>query len=294
MKELGCKKPVIFLTGYADEEVDQAAMHAGAADYLVKLEITPHILDRSIRYALYREQMKNQILIQDRLSSIGLLSSGVAHDIGTPLTVIRMRAQMLQRSLPDHPSAQKDLNIIIDQTDRVSILVRSLLNLARGDRSESIEDISLSDSVSNVIHLMKHEFDRIGIHVEKRISDNEKALIRGETEKLHQVILNLTVNATHAINEAIQKGRPGNHFIYFSIEQDERSWMLIVTDSGTGISKENLAKMFKPFFSTKAPSMGTGLGLTTSTWIIQSWGGTIEVESVENVETTFRIRLLKP
>ena len=294
VKELGCKKPVIFLTGYADDEVDEAAMHAGAADYLIKLQITSHILERSIRYAIYREQMKNQILMQDRLASIGLLSSGVAHDIGSPLGAIRIHAQMLQKLLVDNSKAQNGLSVIVKQTDRISILLRSLLNLARGDRSESIENVSLYNSVSKVVQLMNHEFNRIGIAVENKIPNFEKILVKGEDEKLHQIILNLVVNATQAIEEAIKIGRTDCHSIRFSLEEDKKSWILVVADSGVGISSENLSNMFKPFFTTKDPGVGTGLGLTTSTWIVQSWGGSIEVESTKNIETKFRIRLLKP
>ena len=293
VKELGCKKPVIFLTGYADDEVDKAAMYAGAADYLVKLQITSHILERSIRYAIYREQMKNQILMQDRLASIGLLSSGVAHDIGSPLGVIRIRAQMLQKLLLDNSNAQIGLDIIVKQTDRISTLLQSLLNLARGDRSESIVNVSLYDSISKVVQLMKYEFNRIGIIVENKIPQAEEIFVKGEDEKLHQIILNLVVNAIHAIEEAIKKGRSGVHHIQFSLEQDEKAWTLVVADSGVGISSENLSNMFKPFFTTKPVGVGTGLGLTTSIWIIQSWGGSIGVESIENVETKFRVRLLK-
>ena len=104
----GCRTPIVLLTGYGEEEVDLEAMRAGAADYLIKDQVTAKGIERCIRYAIHRaetmEKLKDreaQVLMQDRLASVGLLASGLAHEIGTPLGVIRGRAEYLALQLQD-------------------------------------------------------------------------------------------------------------------------------------------------------------------------------------------------
>ena len=110
----GCKTPLILLTGYGEHDVDLEAMKSGAADYLVKDQISPFLIERSIRYSIHRAQnlqmlrdREAQVLVQDRMASIGLLASSLAHEIGTPLGVIRGRAEYLSLQLKNDPSIQK-------------------------------------------------------------------------------------------------------------------------------------------------------------------------------------------
>lgn len=290
--------PIIILTGYGEHEVDLEAMKHGAADYLVKSEVTAPLLERTIRYALHRartieslRERETQILMQDRLASVGLLASSLAHEIGTPLGVIRGRAEYLSMQLKDDPSVQKNADIIISQIDRVSKLIRSLLNLARGERAKYSDNVSFNEIASEVIELMGHELRKNDIRVRNELPEGISILVAAKAAPLYQVLLNLLVNSVHAIGTAKDAGRTSGHFIRLGAKAAQDRWEISVEDSGCGISKENLKNLFKPFFTTKDIGVGTGLGLATSFRILESWGGNIRVESAEGVGATFTLVL---
>ena len=296
----GIKTPMILLTGYGEHEVDLEAMRVGAADYLIKDEATPYLIERSIRYSIHRAQAKEalrereiQVLMQDRLASVGLLASSLAHEIGTPLGVIRGRAEYLALQLHNDPNTVRNVDIIISQIDRVSKLIRSLLNLARGDQARHSEVINLNEVVEEVLELMAHELRKHGIEIKNQIDQMVPLRVFAEAGPLHQVLLNLIVNSVHAIESAIQGGRTTGHFIQIGVKSLAKEWVFSLQDSGCGISKANMLNLFRPFFTTKDIGVGTGLGLATSYGIVESWGGKIQVESQENEGTTFSIFLPK-
>lgn len=413
MKELiakGLRTPLIILTGFGEREVDLETMRLGAADYLVKSEVTAPLLERSIRYALHRarnlevvrereesirslldstfegilvhdaqgtvlaanralskifgyeasdllggslsiyfneadcarllgaqseirfetigkrrddrsiqlevsarplkyqgkparltavrdiesrKQMEAQILMQDRLASVGLLASGLAHEVGTPLGVIRGRAEYLAIQVKDNEAIKKNVDVIISQIDRVSKLIRSLLNLARGERSAFSNEISFTEVASEVVELMGHELRKHSIEMHNELPEGIKIGITGKAEPLHQVLLNLLVNSVHAIESAQKRGRASGHFIAIRAKDQGDAWEIALEDSGCGISKANLKNLFKPFFTTKEIGVGTGLGLATSFRILESWGGSISAESEEGKGSIFTLMLPK-
>jgi two-component system sensor histidine kinase/response regulator len=295
-----CKIPIILLTGYGEHEVDLEAMRVGAADYLVKDQITSTLLERSIRYSVHRaqslenrKQMEAQILMQDRLASVGLLASSLAHEIGTPLGVIRGRAEYLAIQTQGDPQIKKNVDIIVSQIDRVTHLIRSLLNLARGDQIRQSGEVNLSQIVIEVLDLMGHELRKQSIEIQNLLQTELPIQVRAESQPLHQVILNLLVNSVHAIESAILLGRTTSHFIRISADDLETHTVLSIEDSGCGISNKNLKNLFKPFFTTKEIGFGTGLGLATSYRIVESWGASIQVASQEGMGTTFKISFPK-
>lgn len=297
----GCTMPLILLTGYGEHEVDLEAMKVGAADYLVKDQVTPLLLERSMRYSIHRAQSlqeilnrEAQIIMQDRLASVGLLASSLAHEIGTPLGVIRGRAEYLSLQLKDNANIQKNADVIISEIDRISKLIRSLLNLARGDQTRVTGDILLNQVVSDVLELLGHELKRNKIEVQNQIPGDVPIKVSAEAEPLHQVLLNLLVNSLHAIDFAVKQNRPSGHFVRISAKNLGNQWALSVEDSGCGISETNMRNLFKPFFTTKDIGVGTGLGLATSYRIVESWGGSIQAESKQGVGSIFRILLPKP
>lgn len=292
------RTPMILLTGYGEPEVDLEAMNLGAADYLVKDQVSPLLLERSIRYSIHRArsvqalfEREAQILVQDRLASVGLLASSLAHEIGTPLGVIRGRAEYLEMKLRADPDIKKNVDVIISQIDRVSKLIRSLLNLARGDQIRQAQAISLQLVVEEVLELMAHEFRKLGVEVRNELE--ARIQVRAESGPLHQVFLNLLVNSLHAIAEAAARLAPGGHFVRLASEDAGEMWKLHVEDSGGGISPANLKNIFKPFFTTKGIGMGTGLGLATSYRIVEAWGGKLEVSSPPGKGAVFTISLPK-
>jgi two-component system NtrC family sensor kinase len=301
LKELsdsGLKTPVIVLTGCGEHDVDLEAMRHGAADYLVKSEVAVPLIERSIRYALHRsrtqealQEREAQILMQERLASVGMLASSLAHEIGTPLGVIRGRAEYLSMQLKAEPLVQKNADIIISQIDRVSKLIRSLLNLARGERAVHSDQVPFAEVAAEVLELMGHEFRKHGIEIRNELPVDIRILVSGKSEPLHQVLLNLLINSVHAIESAKRQGRLTGHFIRIGARLQGDIWEISVFDSGCGISMENLKKLFRPFFTTKDIGVGTGLGLATSFRILESWGGSIRAESVAHEGATFTILL---
>lgn len=256
------------------------------ADYLERSNTE---LQKSIQTVLDREA---QILVQDRLASIGLLASSLAHEIGTPLGVIRGRAEYLEMLSSDNATLKKNVGIIISQIDRVSKLVHSLLTLARGDPSQQSKDLYISEAVEEVLELMNHEIQKRAIEVRNTVP--KTALhIHSSHGSLQQVLLNLLVNSVHAIDSAIKARRLTAHFIEISLEDKDSNWGLSVKDSGCGISPENMKHLFKPFFTLKDVGVGTGLGLATSYRIAQTWNGSITVQSCEGVGSEFCVLIPK-
>lgn len=291
-----CPTPIIMLTGYGEPDVDLRAMQSGAADYLVKDQITAQLLERSIRYSVHRakaqaaiREREAQILVQDRMASLGLLASSLAHEIGTPLAVIRGRAEILESQM-DPATVKKSAEVIITQIDRVSHLIRSLLNLARGDKQQGLTQVNVKSVMTEVTDLMAHEFRKNEILL--RMDVDAHAAVKAQPGPFHQVLLNLLVNSVHAIVSA-KAARSGGHSIRLHCADAGDRWCVAVTDTGCGISEANLKNLFRPFFTTKDIGMGTGLGLATSYRIVESWGGSIEVESSLGIGTTFRLLLPK-
>jgi two-component system, NtrC family, sensor histidine kinase HydH len=239
------------------------------------------------------KQREAQILMQDRLASVGLLASSLAHEIGTPLSVIRGRAEYLAIQVANDPGIKKNVDVIVSQIDRVSKLIRSLLNLARGESTSPSGDVAIDQVASEVIDLMGHELRKHGIEVKNELTPQIALRVRAASGPLHQVLLNLLVNSVHAIESAQTHGRDSGHFIRISAKEVGGRCAVSVQDTGCGISKENLRNLFKPFFTTKEIGVGTGLGLATSYRIVESWGGSIEVESQEGAGSTFTILLPK-
>lgn len=293
---MGSRTPMILLTGHGEPNVDQEAMKVGAADYLVKDSINPNLIERSIRYSIHRMQMEAQILMQDRLASAGLLASSLAHEIGTPLGVIRGRAEFLALQTREDPEIRKNVDVIVSQIDRVSRLIHLLLNLARGDRTHQSYPVHLNRIVEEVLDLMAHELRVHSIEVQNELTRGLAVAVTAEASPFHQVLLNLLVNSVHAIESATRQGRKEGHFIRISAGESPSApgyWSVLIQDSGCGISRQNMKNLFKPFFTTKEIGVGTGLGLATSYRIIESWGGSIRAESQEGVGTTFWIELPK-
>ena len=283
-QQRGNRGPMILLTGLNDRDADLEAMKLGAADYLEKSEISSYLLERSIRYAIYRTHMREQAVSHERMASIGLLASSLAHEIGTPLGVIRGRAEYLAIQVGEDEAIKKNVNVILSQIDRVSHLIRSLLNLARGDHTEQVGSVSVNRAISDVLDLVAHELRKSNIEVINEIGADDQVHVIGQSQKLHQVLLNIVINSIHAIKSEKADGREEGHFIRFSARDLGARWSISVEDTGCGISSDHLPNIFRPFYTTKQ-DVGTGLGLATSLWIVQSWGGSMDIESREGEGT---------
>ena len=222
-----------------------------------------------------------QILQSEKLASVGRLAAGIAHEINNPLTGILTFTHLLREKKNNSEEDLKDLNVIMQETTRVREIVRNLLDFARQSPSNK-EMIDINEAMVQLLKLIRSqkEFRKI------RITDNYEANLPelfADKNQIQQVFLNLLLNAGEAIQEA------GTITITTSLQSE--SLLISIADSGCGIRKEDIGKIFDPFYTTKPVGKGTGLGLSVSYGIIQQHGGTIKCESVEGQGTTFEILL---
>ena len=239
-----------------------------------------------------QKRLEAKIVRQDKLSSVGLLASGLAHEIGTPLGVIRGRSELLQMKNRDNPELVDALGIVVRQIDRISGLIQSLLRLARPNPPEQAHAMQVKEVLSDVFVLLEKTFKKADISFQNLICENCKVM--AERETLQQIFLNLMMNSVHAIEDATEtQDRRTGHFLRLNSEVEENGEIsLSVEDSGTGISKENMGKLFEPFFTTKDVGRGTGLGLAMVAKLCNEIGAHIDVESHVGIGTKFTVRFL--
>lgn len=232
-----------------------------------------------------RAELERRLVQADKLSSIGLLAAGVAHEVNTPLAVISTYAQMLAKQISGDTEKAPLLEKIAKQTFRASEIVNSLLNFSRTSTTE-FAAMDLNKVISETVNLLEHQLGKAHIEV-KLALDDKLPRIKGNPGKLQQVFLNLFLNA----RDAMENG--GTLAVKTSRSQD-RFVRVTVADSGAGIAAENLTRIFDPFFTTKAAKKGTGLGLSVSYGIIKEHGGEIEVASELGAGTRFNLSFPEP
>ena len=215
----------------------------------------------------------------DKLSSIGLLAAGVAHEVNTPLAVISTYAQMLAKQVSEDDQKSKLLEKIAKQTFRASEIVNSLLNFSRTSPTE-YTDLDLNRVIRETSSLVDHQFQKTGVDA-RLILAEDLPVMRGNAGKLQQVFLNLFINARDAM--------PAGGTLTVRTWAENGFAHAEVADTGQGIPTENLARIYDPFFSTKGPKKGTGLGLSITYGIVQEHNGIIEVDSALGRGTRFRL-----
>ena len=228
-----------------------------------------------------RAELEQRLVQADKLSSIGLLAAGVAHEVNTPLAVISTYAQMLAKQVADDTQKSVILDKIAKQTFRASEIVNSLLNFSRTS-STSFGEVKLNRVIQETLSLLEHQLQKTGIQVHTDF-DPELGPIHGNAGKLQQVFLNLILNARDAM-------RTGGALEVRTWQEGSRA-RVEVADSGTGIAPEHLHRVYDPFFTTKPARQGTGLGLAVTYGIIQEHGGSIEVSNRPGGGAQFRIEL---
>ena len=229
-------------------------------------------------------EMEGQLAQAEKLSSIGLLAAGVAHEVNTPLAVISSYAQMLARQLRGDERLAPLLEKITQQTFRASKIVNGLLNFSRTSGAE-YRETDVNAIIRETLTLLEHQFKTSQISVEAELMP-ELPPILGNSDKLQQVFLNLFLNAKDAMAGAGEQRR-------LRIATEVNGHVSIsIADSGAGIAPEHLRRIYDPFFTTKTARRdgqprGTGLGLAVTYGIIQEHSGKIHVESQVGQGTTF-------
>jgi PAS domain S-box-containing protein len=230
-----------------------------------------------------RVSLEAQLTQADKLSSIGLLAAGVAHEINTPLAVISSYAQMLSKQLRGDARLGSVMDKITQQSFRAAEIANGLLNFSRTSTTE-FRETNLNQVIRDTLSLLEHQFKTAQIAVDLDLAE-ELPPIHGNPGKLQQVFLNLLLNAKEAM--------PGGGRLSIATRVNGQVEALI-SDSGSGIAPEHLKRIYDPFFTTKTmprpgDRRGTGLGLSVSYGIIQEHAGKIHVESAVGAGTTFHL-----
>jgi PAS domain S-box-containing protein len=230
-----------------------------------------------------RTGLESQLTQAEKMSSIGLLAAGVAHEVNTPLAVISSYAQMLTKRVQSDPKQAELLEKITAQTFRASEIVNNLLNFSRTSGTE-FSDVDVNKVITETLALLEHQFKTARIKVREELTPGLTA-IQGNAGKLQQVFLNLFLNAKDAM--------AGGGTLTVTT-QNGSGVNVAITDTGSGIAQEHIDRIYDPFFTTKAAAnegqrRGTGLGLSVTYGIIQEHAGKIRVESRPGQGTTFHL-----
>ena len=230
-----------------------------------------------------RVQLEEQLQISEKMASIGLLAAGVAHEVNTPLTGISSFTQMLLDGADPADPRTQVLHKIEQQTFRAAKIVNGLLNLSRPGTSTGadVASVDINTVIVDVLGLLEHQLQLQRVTVRRELCD-QPLVVSGVEQKLQQVFLNLFLNA----KDAMTKGG----WLSVVTRADHEDIVVEVADTGSGIPSEHLARIYDPFFTTKAIGRGTGLGLSITYGIVREHSGSIDCESGVGQGTRFTLR----
>lgn len=302
VRQRGFDLPFIIISGTIGEETAVEAMRAGANDFMPKgalARLLPAI-DRELRDAAARaerKKMREQLLISERMASVGMLSASVAHEINNPLAVVLANLEIVLQHLEapgrgGSAPAAPPLDALIgplrdahEAAERVSNIARDLKIFSRSSNEEQRGAVDIERVLESALRMASNEIRHRASVVRHY---NKVPPVHGNEARLGQVFLNLVVNAAQAIPE----GRASENRITLSIRGGENKRVLVeVGDTGTGMAPEVASRVFDPFFTTKPEGVGTGLGLAICHRIVLSLGGDISVVSRPGHGTVFSVSL---
>ena len=230
------------------------------------------------------ESRQEQLVQSRKLASIGTFTSGIAHELNNPLNNISITAEDLMSNYHDMPEQEMDESIgdILIQADRASQVVKNLLEFSRTEKP-NLKNLDLREIIERTIRFIRNQLVVSRIRMEKEIADNLPP-VRGKLQNLQQAFLNILSNAIHAMPE-------GGSIGIRAYRTPDGFAKIDFSDTGTGIKPEDMKHIFDPFYTTKEPGQGTGLGLSLVYSIIRAHGGYIEVKSESGNGTTFSVYL---
>jgi signal transduction histidine kinase len=290
IKKKSPRTEVIFLTGHSTTQEGVDGIKSGAFDYLTKPIELEQLLGK-IKQAYekiareeekrkeqeFRNQMEQQMIATERLASLGTLATGVAHEINNPLAIIKESVGYLNlllkkeelAEMPRKADFELGLSKIEKSIERAKRITHQLLGFVR-KTEPAVSEFDVKDFLDEAIQLVHREAADKDVVIAQEIAPAAQKVC-SDPYQLRQVLINLLTNAVHASD------RGGKITVTVKDKGDDVT--LTVIDNGQGIPKENLDKIFEPFFSTKSPGQGTGLGLFVTRGILDKLGGKIEVES---------------
>jgi two-component system NtrC family sensor kinase len=268
------------------------AVAAGNLDY----QLTPDtvsgfdMLDEAFNYMSKSLKDQNERLHKahlqlagaEKLTALGEMASGVAHEVNNPLGGILLYSNLVLEDIPEDSPARENMQKIIYQTNRCKEIVQSLLDFARTPTGDMLP-LKINNVINTSLNLIKQQAMFHDIEIKTSLAENLPEII-GDRARLEEVFLNLFINAADAMN--------GKGLLSITTKlTSNNSIKVLVSDTGEGIDKEHLQHIFEPFFTTKDPGKGTGLGLSIVYGIIKKHNGLIEAESESGKGTTFIISL---
>jgi len=258
-----------------------------------ELEEWGRTLEQKVETATHELQVAQaEAARSEKLASVGLLAAGIAHELNNPLTGVLTFSHLVRKQMPDGSPEAEDLDLVIKETKRCATIIRRLLDFAR-EKTPEKKYSNINGLVEQTTQLVAQSAQLADIAIILELDESLPPVWIDE-DLVKQVIMNLLVNAQHAIE------REGSITIKTETHPGRRTGEnemtgpmaeITITDTGCGISEENLQRIFDPFFTTKGVGKGTGLGLSVSHGTIAAHGGSIEVESTVGVGTEFRIYL---
>jgi PAS domain S-box-containing protein len=234
------------------------------------------------------KRLKDQLYHSDKLASLGLLVSGVAHEINNPLTGIIAYTELLRMKVSDQES-EKDFKKILESADRCKKIVENLLTFSR-QRTPCRTLESINDIIDRAVELRSYWLRSSNIEILKDYGMSQSVFV--DSQQMQQVILNILLNAEHAITSSNRHN--GKITFVTRHDTDRRRVIVRISDNGCGIPANIVSRIFDPFFTTKQVGSGTGLGLSISHGIVVEHGGSIDVENAEGEGVTFTIELPLP
>jgi signal transduction histidine kinase len=243
-----------------------------------KLDQAMTALDEIIKQL---QEKQSQLVEAEKLASIGKLAAGIAHEINNPLTSVLTFSNLMLESCPPDDPRHNRLKMMVKETERARTIIRQLLNFGR----ESVlkpEKIDINQPVTEIADSLVAQEAFKGIELRRELA-TDLPIVHADPAQLGQVVLNLLLNAIHAITP------PGT--ITIATRKNGSFIEILFRDTGKGIAPDHLNRIFDPFFTTKHASKGTGLGLAVSYGIIQKHGGEITVESEVGKGTAFTVRM---
>lgn len=250
-------------------------------------ELDFKVIERTRELALALEELRaaqKQLVRSEKLAAIGQLTAGVAHEINNPIAVMQGNLDLVREELGEAAAPVKnELRLLDEQIHRVRVIVTKLLQFARPDEFAGyVETVDVNAAVADCLVLVRHELKKGDIAVVQELRATRP--VRVNRNELQQVLINLAVNAIHAMTA-------GGCLTFVTADWEGKGVRIGVRDTGAGIPPEHLARVFDPFFTTKK-TQGTGLGLSISLALIERYGGTISVDSRLGEGTEFSVFLL--
>ena len=225
--------------------------------------------------------LESRLIHADRLATIGELTAGIAHELNEPLGSILGFAQLIKKESSVNSQVKMDLDKIINASMHAREIIRKLMTFSKYDEKGS-EKVCLNTILTDGIYLLESRCEKENINVVKTLEEHLPSVFANPVQ-LNQVVVNLCVNSIQAMSN-------GGKLILQTFSNEE-SVILVVQDTGSGISEDHLPKIFNPFFTTKDSNTNTGLGLSVVHGIVKSCNGIIKVESNLGVGTRFEIAL---